>query len=62
MGRRPLRDTDAMSMAPSLEVRVPLIDHELLEFVVGLPARGHNNQGQPKRLLTSAMAEKGPYS
>jgi asparagine synthase (glutamine-hydrolysing) len=57
MGHRLLRDTDAMSMAHSLEVRVPLIDHELVEFVVGLPERWHRNNGQPKRLLTEAMAD-----
>ncbi len=32
-----LRDVDVMSMAHSLEVRVPLIDHRLVEFVLGLP-------------------------
>ena len=32
-----LRDTDAMSMAHSLEVRVPFLDHRLVEFVYNLP-------------------------
>ncbi len=32
-----LRDADQMSMAHTLEVRVPLIDHELVEFVLSLP-------------------------
>lgn len=32
-----LRDTDAMSMAHSLEVRIPLIDHKLVEFAVRIP-------------------------
>ncbi len=32
-----LRDMDAMSMAHSLEVRVPLIDHRLVEFAYALP-------------------------
>src|SRR3990170_2804954 len=39
-----LRDTDAMSMFHSLEVRVPLLDHPLVEFVTALPGparRGH---------------------
>lgn len=62
MGHRLLRDTDAMSMAHSLEVRVPLIDHALVEFVVGLPQRWHRNNGQPKRLLTLAMADILPPS
>ena len=32
-----LRDMDAASMAHSLEVRFPLIDHELVEFAFSLP-------------------------
>ena len=32
-----LRDTDSVSMAHSLEVRVPLLDHVLVEFVSRLP-------------------------
>ncbi len=31
-----LRDGDQMSMAHTLEVRVPFLDHELVEYVVGL--------------------------
>ncbi|OLD65976.1 MAG: asparagine synthase (glutamine-hydrolyzing) [Acidobacteria bacterium 13_1_40CM_2_68_5] len=37
MAQRLLRDMDAMSMAHSLEVRVPLIDHRLVEFAYALP-------------------------
>ena len=33
-----LRDTDAMSMAHALEVRVPLIGREIVEMVSSLPA------------------------
>jgi asparagine synthase (glutamine-hydrolysing) len=32
-----LRDTDVMSMAHSLEVRVPFLDHQLVEFVANIP-------------------------
>ena len=32
-----LRDTDSASMANSLEVRVPFLDHRLVEFVGRLP-------------------------
>lgn len=40
IGERLLRDTDAASMAVSLEVRVPLLDHVLCERVAGIdPAR-----------------------
>lgn len=36
LGERLLRDTDAASMASSLEVRLPLVDHVLFEAVDGL--------------------------
>lgn len=34
-----LRDMDAVSMSHSIEVRFPLIDHKLVEFMFRLPAR-----------------------
>lgn len=34
-----LRDTDQMSMAHSVEVRVPLLDNALVDFVLGLPSK-----------------------
>ncbi len=34
-----LRDTDQMSMAHALEVRVPFFDHELVEYVLRIPDR-----------------------
>ena len=37
IGERLLRDTDAASMAPSLEVRVPLLDHEVVEAAQRVP-------------------------
>ncbi len=37
IGERLLRDTDWASMAPSLEVRVPLLDHEVVEAVQRVP-------------------------
>ncbi|MBI3126039.1 MAG: asparagine synthase (glutamine-hydrolyzing) [Candidatus Tectomicrobia bacterium] len=57
---RLLRDTDAMSMAHSLEVRVPLIDHEVVEFVCSLPAGWERRWGHPKRLLTEALSDLLP--
>ncbi|MBA3710881.1 MAG: asparagine synthase (glutamine-hydrolyzing) [Pyrinomonadaceae bacterium] len=54
-----LRDTDAMSMAHALEVRVPLLDHKLLEWVYGLP--GSMKIGRhPKTLLIEALGKDLP--
>jgi asparagine synthase (glutamine-hydrolysing) len=51
-----LRDSDQMAMAVGLELRVPLLDHRLVEFVLGLPAAW--KQGRPaKRLLIEAFAD-----
>ena len=52
-----LRDTDAVSMAHSLEVRVPLLDHELVEFVAALPGASKQRAGQPKALLAEAVRD-----
>jgi asparagine synthase (glutamine-hydrolysing) len=54
-----LRDTDAMSMANALEVRVPLLDHELVEWVYSLP--GNLKAGRhPKQLLVDALGSDLP--
>jgi asparagine synthase (glutamine-hydrolysing) len=52
-----LRDADQMSMAHSLEVRVPLIDHKLVEYMMRVPGRYKLTAGDktPKRLLVRAM-------
>jgi len=50
-----LRDTDAMSMHHSLEVRVPLLDHPLVEFVTALPDAARRGNGLPKALLAEAL-------
>ena len=55
-----LRDTDAMSMAHSLEVRVPFLDHPLVEFVSRLPGRVKSADGVPKSLLVEAMGDLLP--
>ena len=55
LGSTLLRDTDCMSMAHSLEVRVPLIDHKLVEFVMRLPGRLKIDRGTPKHLLVKAL-------
>lgn len=54
-----LRDSDFMSMSQGLEVRVPLIDHELAKSVLALPGRLKLN-GTPKKLLVEALAGSLP--
>jgi asparagine synthase (glutamine-hydrolysing) len=56
-----LRDTDAVSMAHSLEVRVPLLDHPLVEFVAALPEEIKRG-ARPKALLIEALADLLPAS
>lgn len=51
-----LRDTDAVSMARSLEVRVPFLDTPLVEFVCALPDAARIQPGISKGLLRSALA------
>lgn len=55
-----LRDTDAMSMAHSLEVRVPLLDHLLLEEIMRLPGRVKLDQTIAKPLLVRSLPERLP--
>jgi asparagine synthase (glutamine-hydrolysing) len=50
-----LRDTDQMSMAHALEVRVPLLDHKLVEYVMGLADDHKRPNGTPKRLLVESL-------
>jgi asparagine synthase (glutamine-hydrolysing) len=51
-----LRDADAMSMAHSLEVRVPLLDHLLVERAMRTPGALKLARGGNKPLLTAAVA------
>lgn len=55
-----LRDTDAMSMHHSLEIRVPLLDDRILAFVESLPDRLHPRTRTPKPLLSEAAKELLP--
>jgi asparagine synthase (glutamine-hydrolysing) len=58
-----LRDTDAMSMAHSLEVRVPFVDVKLVEYVLSLPGEWKVDQRGtvvPKPLLADAVADLLP--
>jgi asparagine synthase (glutamine-hydrolysing) len=52
-----LRDTDAMSMAHSLEVRVPLIDHKLVEFAVRIPPDLKLKDGRSKWIFAHALQD-----
>jgi asparagine synthase (glutamine-hydrolysing) len=50
-----LRDTDFMSMAHSLEVRVPFVDAVVVDFVLNLPGAWKVNGGRAKPLLQDAL-------
>jgi len=54
---RLLRDTDVMSMAHSLEVRVPFVDHKLIEFICSLPEGWEKKWGYPKKLLVESLSD-----
>jgi asparagine synthase (glutamine-hydrolysing) len=55
-----LRDTDSVSMARSLEVRVPLLDTPLVEFVGSLPEAARRRPGAQKALLVEALGDLLP--
>jgi len=48
---RVLRDADAMSMAVSLELRVPLLDHRFIEVLARFPSQRRYRPFGKKRLL-----------
>ncbi len=50
-----LMKQDQMSMAASIESRVPFLDHELVEWVVGLPDAWKLKGRTTKRILREAM-------
>jgi asparagine synthase (glutamine-hydrolysing) len=52
-----LTKVDRMSMATSLEVRVPILDHLFVEWATGLPADWKIRQGQQKYILRK-LAER----
>jgi asparagine synthase (glutamine-hydrolysing) len=58
-----LRDTDVMSMAHSLEVRVPFVDVNVVNYVLSLPGEwklNGKNGGLPKALLADAVSDLLP--
>jgi len=52
-----LRDTDQMSMAHALEVRVPFLDHMLVEYLFTLPGTCKLDPVHPKPLLTRVLKD-----
>jgi asparagine synthase (glutamine-hydrolysing) len=55
-----LRDSDFMSMAHGLELRVPFIDHKLAEFLFLIPGSFKLKRGLPKWLLIEALQDLLP--
>ncbi|MBV8665075.1 MAG: amidotransferase 1, exosortase A system-associated [Burkholderiaceae bacterium] len=53
-----LTKVDRASMAHALEVRVPLLDHKLVEWISGLPASLKLNGSEGKHIFKKAL---GPY-
>jgi asparagine synthase (glutamine-hydrolysing) len=52
--------TDRSAMAVSLELRAPMLDHRVVAFGLGLPAREKLRQGVGKHVLRRAMAGRLP--
>jgi asparagine synthase (glutamine-hydrolysing) len=61
LGERLLRDTDAASMAVSLEVRVPLLDHEVVEAIANVNLKQRFQPlGEKQLLRTIALSKLNP--
>ena len=54
-----LRDADQMSMAVALEVRVPFLDYQLVEFALGVKDE-YKFPHTPKKLLTDSLGDLLP--
>ncbi len=55
-----LRKVDMMSMANSLEVRVPFLDHKVVNFAFNLPRAFKINESMKKKILQDAFREELP--
>jgi asparagine synthase (glutamine-hydrolysing) len=51
---------DRMSMANSLEIRCPFLDHRLAELAMKIPHSWNMKNGQGKQLLRKAMGDRLP--
>jgi asparagine synthase (glutamine-hydrolysing) len=56
-----LTKVDRASMANSLEVRVPLLDHEVVEWAAGLPATLKLRKGEGKYVFKKALEPFVPH-
>jgi asparagine synthase (glutamine-hydrolysing) len=57
-----LMKVDKMSMAVSLEARVPLLDHKLIEFAASVPSSLKLKEGRSKYLLRRLLERRVPPS
>jgi asparagine synthase (glutamine-hydrolysing) len=53
---------DRMSMATSIELRVPFLDHRLVEYAATLPSSYKNHRGDVKHVLKKSLAGIVPES
>jgi asparagine synthase (glutamine-hydrolysing) len=60
MASQLLRDIDNFSMAHSIEVRAPFLDHRLFDYVFGLQPRFKLKDGRTKPLLVDALLNPLP--
>jgi asparagine synthase (glutamine-hydrolysing) len=60
MGHMLLRDADVFSMRHGLELRVPLLDHQVVEQAAALPGRFKQPDPRPKPLLVDAVGARLP--
>ena len=57
-----LMKQDNMSMAASIESRVPFLDHPLVEYAYSIPSRFHTRGLSGKRILKHAVSDLLPHS
>jgi asparagine synthase (glutamine-hydrolysing) len=55
-----LHVADRISMAHSLELRVPFVDHEIVEALFPMPDRTRVGPGRPKNILRRALKSRIP--